>query len=318
MSSAHRPDPLHHLLGEVDKRLSALGGRVEHHAGQAVAGRLGQAHIAGDDGVEHLVAEVGLELVADLLLQRDARVEHHAQQADDLQVRVQVGVDLLDGVDQVGQAFEGEVLALHRHDHAVGAAQAVEREHRQRRRAVDQDEVVVRGGGRQRGLEAGLAALQLDQLDLGAGELAVGAEHVIAGLVGPGLGLGDGGRLQQHVVDRGLELALVDAGAHGGIALRVQVHHEHALADLGQAGGEVDGGGGLADATLLVGDAENLGHGEGSGSTGIVPALGRRAPRARPVKSPFVGRIPLRPGHRGRIHTRQRWASSPGTWSCST
>jgi hypothetical protein len=42
--------------------------------------------------------------------------------------RVQVGVHLLDGVDQVRQAFQREVLALHRHDHAVGGAQAVEGE----------------------------------------------------------------------------------------------------------------------------------------------------------------------------------------------
>jgi hypothetical protein len=42
--------------------------------------------LRGNDGVEHLVAKVGLELVAHLLLQRDARVEHHAQQADDEQV----------------------------------------------------------------------------------------------------------------------------------------------------------------------------------------------------------------------------------------
>jgi hypothetical protein len=57
---------------------------------------------------------VRLELLADLLLQRDARVEHHAQQADDLQVRFRFGVHLLDRVDQVAQALEREVLALHR------------------------------------------------------------------------------------------------------------------------------------------------------------------------------------------------------------
>ena len=34
---------------------------------------------------------MALELVAHLLLQRDARVEHHAQQADDLQVGIEVG-----------------------------------------------------------------------------------------------------------------------------------------------------------------------------------------------------------------------------------
>ncbi len=38
---------------------------------------------------------------------------------------------LFDGVDQVGQAFERKVFALHGHDHTVCSAQAIEREHGQ-------------------------------------------------------------------------------------------------------------------------------------------------------------------------------------------
>ena len=55
-----------------------------------------------------------------------------------------------------------------------------------------------------------------------------------------------------------------DADAGRGVALRVEVEDQHLLADGGQRGAEVDGGGGLADAALLVGDgkdAERAGHG---------------------------------------------------------
>src|SRR5665647_3254356 len=89
---------------------------------------------------------------------------------------------------------------------------------------------------------------------------ATGAQHVVAALVAAHPRFRHRSRLQQHVVHGQLELALVDARAHGGVALRVQVDHQHALADLGQPGGEVDGGGGLAHPALLVGDAKNLGH----------------------------------------------------------
>ncbi len=58
-------------MGELDEGLAAFGGRVEHHARQAVARRLGQPHIARDHGVEHLVAEMLFQLIADLLLQGD-------------------------------------------------------------------------------------------------------------------------------------------------------------------------------------------------------------------------------------------------------
>jgi hypothetical protein len=114
----------------------------------------------------------------------------------------------------------------------------------------------------QRLLQPALAPLDVHQFHFGAGQVAVGAQHVVEqpAFVAAHARLGDGGRLQQHVVDRELELALVDARAHGGIALRVEVDHQHALAHLGQAGGQVDGGGGLADAALLVGDAKDLGH----------------------------------------------------------
>ncbi|GAO25777.1 hypothetical membrane protein [Alicycliphilus sp. B1] len=136
----------------------------------------------------------------------------------------------------------------------------VEREHGERRRAVDEHEVVVLVHLGQRGLQAALAVLQRNELDLGAGQLAVGAQHVVAALLGRHGGLLDGARFEQHVVHAERELALVHARTHRGIALRIQVHEQHALAYLGQARGEVDGGGGLAHATLLVGNAEDLGH----------------------------------------------------------
>jgi len=51
---------LDHFLREGDEGLAAARRRVEHHARQAIAGGLGQAHVARDDGVKHLVAEVVL------------------------------------------------------------------------------------------------------------------------------------------------------------------------------------------------------------------------------------------------------------------
>jgi hypothetical protein len=41
------------------------------------------------------------------------------------------------------------------------------------------------------------------------------------------------------------------------ISLRVEIEDQNLLADGGEGGAEVDGGGGLADATLLVGDGQD-------------------------------------------------------------
>jgi hypothetical protein len=50
----------------------------------------------------------------------------------------------------------------------------------------------------------------------------------------------------------------VDARTHGGIALRVHIGQQNALADVRQGGRQIDTGGSLADATFLVCDAKNL------------------------------------------------------------
>jgi len=128
-----------------------------------------------------LSAEVRLELRRDLLLQRHARVEHHPQQADDLQAGVQVGVDPLDGVDQIGEPFEREKYShLHRDDHAVRAAQAVDRQQAERRRAVDQDEVVVGLERRQRLRQAPLAVVEVGPGRLQPPPARDGRQQVVA------------------------------------------------------------------------------------------------------------------------------------------
>ena len=71
------------------------------------------------------------QLGRDLLRQRDPAVVHHAQDAHDLDLRIEVGVHFPDGSHQVAQTLQRVVLALHRDDHALGSAQAVQGQQRQ-------------------------------------------------------------------------------------------------------------------------------------------------------------------------------------------
>ena len=168
---------------------------------------------------------------------------------------------LFDGVDQVGQTFECKVFALHRHDHAMRCTQAIEGEHGQGWWAIDQHKIVVSIDHRQGVFQALVPSFQLHQLNLSPRQFAVGPQNVIPTLFGADARLRHTGGLQQDVVDTELQLALVNARAHGRIALRIQVHQQHTLTDFGQTCSQVDSGGGLADATFLVGYAENFGHG---------------------------------------------------------
>ena len=225
--------------------------------------RLGEPDVARDDGPVDLVAEVLLELRGDVQRQRVARVVHRAQQPLDLERGIEVRAHLLHRLHEVRQAFERVVLALHRDQHAVRGAQAVQREQRQRRRAIEQDEVVVAGhlADRrlhlrqrlgERVLEARFALGQLDELDLGAGELAVRGHEVEAAGRRHDAHVRDLPLAEQHLVDGRVEGALVDARAGRRVALRVEVHEEHAAVHRDETGREVDRGRRLADAALLV------------------------------------------------------------------
>ena len=61
----------------------------------------------------------------------------------------------------------------------------------------------------------------------------------------------------QHVVGRDAAVAAVDAEPGRGVALRIEIDDQHALADRGERRAEIDRRRGLADAALLVGDGEH-------------------------------------------------------------
>src|SRR5690606_35239584 len=82
--------------------------------------------------------------------------------------------------------------------------------------------------------------------------------------------------LHEDLVDRRRAGAVVDAEGRGGVALRVVVDHQDVEPRLGKGSGEVDGGRGFADATLLVRDRQDArGRGPGKATAGeIDPASG--------------------------------------------
>ena len=55
------------------------------------------------------------------------------------------------------------------------------------------------------------------------------------------------------------EVRLVDAATHRRVTLGIEIDEQHPHTTLGEAGGEIHGGGGLSDPTLLVGDGEDSG-----------------------------------------------------------
>jgi hypothetical protein len=105
-----------------------------------------------------------------------------------------------------------------------------------------------------------LAAFEIDQFDLGAGQIAVGREHVEAAAGRVTLTRSSGTSPTSTLIDRTLQLALVDAAAHRGIALGIEIDEQGPLPGSMERSSQVDAGRGLAHAAFLIGNTEDTGH----------------------------------------------------------
>src|SRR5439155_25904923 len=121
-------------------------------------------------------------------------------------------------LQQLAQAVQGQEVRLQRDEHLAGRRQRVERQHAQRRGAVHEQEVERLGVLFQRVAEDDLAADDAGQLDLGGGEVDVGADQ------GQPLGdldadLGERAVVDEYVVDGGAFAVRLDAEVGGGVGL---------------------------------------------------------------------------------------------------
>ena len=129
------------LRGEREVRFGAAGARVVGHGGQAVAGRFGEAHVARDHRAVDLVLEELAHVARHLLAEVRALVVHRQQHAFDVERRVERRAHAPHRRDEIGEAFEREVLAVQRNQDAIGGDERVQRQQAERRRRVDDDEV---------------------------------------------------------------------------------------------------------------------------------------------------------------------------------
>ena len=79
--------------------------------------------------------------------------------------------------DEIGEPLEREVLAVERNEHGVGGDERVQREQPERRRRVDEDEVEAIAQRLEQVAQTALAIRERDELDLRAGEIAIGGNQ---------------------------------------------------------------------------------------------------------------------------------------------
>ena len=126
------------LVGEA-----AAAGAVVDQRRDRVRRRLAEPDVARDHRVVDQRAQVVPHVGGDLSGQVIASVVHGQHNTLYPEPRIGVGADRLHRAHQLRQALEREELALQRHQHRVRGDERVDRQEVERRRAVDQDEVLV-------------------------------------------------------------------------------------------------------------------------------------------------------------------------------
>ena len=216
-------------------------------------GRLRVGDRGADHRLEHLVAVVLLQLGVGLARVDGAHVGDVHHHAEPLEVGVVELLRLLDHVERPLDALQGEVLGLGRDQRPVGGHQPVDGEQAERRRAVDEHDVVLLARVLQRLAQHQLAPHLARQraLDLGQ-DRARGHDPVVHGRLRLGVA-------RQHVGDRRAGVRR-DVEVVGQVALRVQVDGEDVEPDAPEHVGDRPHRGGLARAALERQDRDRLGH----------------------------------------------------------
>ena len=161
--------------------------------------------------------------------------------------------------DEIGEAFEREVLAVQRDQHGVGGDERVERQQAERRRAVDEDVVELGAQRIEDALQPVLALRHRDQLDLGAGQIAIGRhERQVRDACRQDI------RRRRRASPSAAPRRRFPLRSAGPLSRRRssgcpadRCRRAAPWTGKREGGGEVDGGRGLADAALLVGDGDD-------------------------------------------------------------
>src|SRR4029077_1706143 len=135
--------PFDQLLRNVHICLCSYRGDIVKNDGLSETWCFRQANISRDDVLEHLRSEVFSRVFGDLSREIETRVVHREQNTIDTEFFVGTVLNAVHRVQQLRQAFECVVLALKRNEESIGCHEHVDRDETERRRAIDDDVVVV-------------------------------------------------------------------------------------------------------------------------------------------------------------------------------
>ena len=141
-----------------------------------MAGGFGDSDAAWYHGIEHMFGQVAAKLRLDVLGEAGALIVHGDQHAGQNQRGIELAPGQVQGLEELHQSLERQVLGLHGDDQAVRGAQRVHGHRPERRRAIEQGEREARTDRTEAVAQASLESLEPGQFDGGAREVATGGD----------------------------------------------------------------------------------------------------------------------------------------------
>ncbi len=132
---------------------------------------LAQTDVARNNRREHHIAEMAFQFLIDLVGELQTGIVHCQKETFDLQSGIKARLYDADSVDELSDPLQCEIFSLHGDYDRVGRRQGIDGYQSERRRAVDQDIIIVRCYGAKELGKNFLPVRPAYQFDLGSGKV---------------------------------------------------------------------------------------------------------------------------------------------------
>src|SRR4029077_12646607 len=169
-----------YLLCKLEVAFGTFTMYVVKHHWLSVAWRLRQAHVTWDHGREHLGSKEAAQVRGDLARERCPFVVHREKYAFNLERGIDASAQAHQRVEELGDALEGEVLALNRYKHRIACRQGVQGQQIEGGWAIHYDVIIASSQGIDDGPELKFALVHVHELNRRPHKVLVGGNYVEA------------------------------------------------------------------------------------------------------------------------------------------
>ena len=223
-----------------------------------MAGCFRKADVPGNYIGKYLSGEMLADFLGYLGGEIGSAVKHGQRHAEDLQPGIHFPFHHPQSGHQIAETFQCVIFTLYGNQNTIRGAETVEGQQFQRRRAVDENDIIIGFCAEQYFFQLPFPVVCVDQFHSGTGQVGCGRQYVAV------FGMDDG-IFQRNIIDGDIidgifDFAFVHTQTRCGICLGVKVAEQDVQSQIMEGSCQIDCGCGFAHAAFLVDDCNYLTH----------------------------------------------------------